>query len=655
MSPSRLYSPSKCAYSPRHFVLFFSLLAATLALASPFQFAASATSRTVARDATGVAQETVADQMPTIETLSPNSVGESLNDVSFAAARNGQAASYSGIYHRGAVQTEPVTYTITGQLTEWYGASMAGARVRLDGAPQSLTIYTDWNGVYTFDGLAPGGNYTVTPLRDYYSFNPPSAVFNNLSGDRVASFVGTPLHVTISGRVSDANGNVVDGVHISVSGERNVGYETDASGQFVLRDVLSGGDYTLTPFKEGFTFNPSQLVFKNPETDQVANFVAIPDTATVQFGAANFTASEGGGRISLTVTRSGNTASTATVNYRTTDNPAAVRCDDTTTLPGAAFARCDYATSVDRITFAPGETSVSFSIPLIDDAHAETDEWVEVVLTDPTGVTLSGQTTTRVTITDNDAPNAPNPIDGNEFFVRMQYLDFLNREPDADGMAAWMRVLSNCADVNADPTCDRNTVSSSFFRAPEFQLKGLFAYLFYKVAFGRLPLYAEITPDMRSVSGQTEGEVYRKRAEFAEAFAGRAAFRERYDSLSDQLFVNTLLSRYHLTAITTHDPAAPEAGRKLTLTSAQLFAQMSAGTLSRAQVLRAVVQSDEVAAAEYNGAFVAMQYYGYLRRTPEEDGYQAWLRVINRDPNNVRLMVDGFMNSPEYRLRFGQP
>ena len=50
-----------------------------------------------------------------------------------------------------------------------------------------------------------------------------------------------------------------------------------------------------------------------------------------------------------------------------------------------------------------------------------------------------------------------------------------------------------------------------------------------------------------------------------------------------------------------------------------------------------------------------MQYYGYLRRTPEEDGYQAWLRVIREDPQNIRTMVHGFVNSVEYKLRFGQP
>ena len=96
----------------------------------------------------------------------------------------------------------------------------------------------------------------------------------------------------------------------------------------------------------------------------------------------------------------------------------------------------------------------------------------------------------------------------------------------------------------------------------------------------------------------------------------------------------------------------------MTLTRAELISRLApsgAQTLTRTHVLRAIVESNEVGAAEFNRAFVAMQYYGYLRRTPEEDGYQAWLRVINQDPTNIRIMVNGFMNSTEYRLRFGNP
>jgi hypothetical protein len=49
-----------------------------------------------------------------------------------------------------------------------------------------------------------------------------------------------------------------------------------------------------------------------------------------------------------------------------------------------------------------------------------------------------------------------------------------------------------------------------------------------------------------------------------------------------------------------------------------------------------------------------MQYYGYLRRTPEISGYIGWLNTINPPTSaNPRDMVNGFVNSAEYYLRFG--
>ncbi|HYP00851.1 MAG TPA: DUF4214 domain-containing protein, partial [Pyrinomonadaceae bacterium] len=78
-----------------------------------------------------------------------------------------------------------------------------------------------------------------------------------------------------------------------------------------------------------------------------------------------------------------------------------------------------------------------------------------------------------------------------------------------------------------------------------------------------------------------------------------------------------------------------------------------ANTLTRAQVLRAVADSDEVERQEVNNAFVGMQYYGYLRRKPDDAGFQAWLGVFQS--GDVRTMVNGFLNSTEYKLRFGQP
>jgi hypothetical protein len=67
-----------------------------------------------------------------------------------------------------------------------------------------------------------------------------------------------------------------------------------------------------------------------------------------------------------------------------------------------------------------------------------------------------------------------------------------------------------------------------------------------------------------------------------------------------------------------------------------------------------VADNSVFAQAEYNSAFVLMQYFGYLRRNPDQGGYDFWLNVLNnRVPNNYRAMVCAFITSTEYQLRFG--
>ncbi|MBA3322362.1 MAG: hypothetical protein H0T45_13085, partial [Pyrinomonadaceae bacterium] len=237
--------------------------------------------------------------------------------------------------------------------------------------------------------------------------------------------------------------------------------------------------------------------------------------------------------------------------------------------------------------------------------------------------------------------------------------DFLSREPEEAGLNAWLGVLNGCPDMFTPPQtpsqCDRITVSAAFFQSPEFRLKGFFVFNFYRLAFDRLPEFSEISADMQSVTGQTPADTLARRAAFAVSLVGRQEFRARFDALSDADFVAALLDRYGLTAITTPDPQNPEGGQKVTLTRAELMSRLGGGALTRAAVLRAIVESDEVSAAEFTRAFVAMQYYGYLRRTPEEAGYHAWLNYLNAHPGDFRTMVHGFVNSIEYRMRFGQP
>jgi hypothetical protein len=128
-----------------------------------------------------------------------------------------------------------------------------------------------------------------------------------------------------------------------------------------------------------------------------------------------------------------------------------------------------------------------------------------------------------------------------------------------------------------------------------------------------------------------------------------------FGALSNGDYVSALFARYGLSSVTARDPAQPDLGAKLTLTQTELVNGLAAGALTRAQLLRAVADSDQVFAAELNKAFVAMQYYGYLRRTPEEAGYNDWLDYLNEHPQDYREMVRGFVDSVEYRMRFGRP
>ena len=68
---------------------------------------------------------------------------------------------------------------------------------------------------------------------------------------------------------------------------------------------------------------------------------------------------------------------------------------------------------------------------------------------------------------------------------------------------------------------------------------------------------------------------------------------------------------------------------------------------------------------EFNRAFVLMQYFGYLRRNPNDppeptldfQGYDFWLNKLNSSKGDFvnAEMVKAFITSTEYRQRFGQP
>jgi Tol biopolymer transport system component len=234
----------------------------------------------------------------------------------------------------------------------------------------------------------------------------------------------------------------------------------------------------------------------------------------------------------------------------------------------------------------------------------------------------------------------PNPIDDPQFFIRQQYRDFLGREPEPDGLAGWLNILNNCGVTVPEP-CDRIEVSSAFFRSPEFQGRGYFIYRFYPT-IAKVPIHSDFTPDFARVSGfLTDEQLEAAKAAFVTDFMARPEFQSRFASTFNNppAYVDALLQTVGL-------PNHPS--RQTWINTLQ--GNNSAPT--RAQVLRSLVESTEVYDKYYNEAFVVMQYFGYLRRTADAQ-YLTWIQTMNQNGGDYRIMINGFMNSVEYRQRFG--
>ena len=245
-------------------------------------------------------------------------------------------------------------------------------------------------------------------------------------------------------------------------------------------------------------------------------------------------------------------------------------------------------------------------------------------------------TTKKVTYKFNSTGG--NPIDQTDFFIRQHYIDFLDRYPEDAGFTGWQNILNNCGKTVAQP-CDRIEVSADFFRSVEFQARGYFVYLFYST-LGQITRYDQFVKDYQLVNGfgnMTEQEFENSKASFANQFITRTDYVNKYGSISDPTdFVNALLQTVGL-------PSHPQRNAWIN--------GLANGTMSRAAVLRALVESPELRQKYYNEAFVVMQYFGYLRRDPDIL-YLKWIETLSKT-GDYRTMINGFLNSTEYRQRFG--
>ena len=477
------------------------------------------------------------------------------------------------------------------------------------------------------------------------------------SGTSNATFTVTlsaPSALNVSFGFAVANGTAVETEDFGgVGGGAFIGPGTTS--QTVTVPII--GD-TITEGDETFFLN---LTDANNATITDAQGVCTikdnegPSSApTVQLNQRFLSASEAAGHIEVVVSRSGNASLPATVDYLTSP-----------VLNGNVSDRSDFTLALGTLKFAAGETTKSFTILVTDDAFVEGNEVVSITLSNPTGgLALGAPSQGVLTIIDNDvSPATSNPIDSTPFFVRQHYHDFLNREPDASGLAFWSAEIDNCAPKPQCTEVKRINVSAAFFLSIEFQETGYLVYRMYKAGFGNIsgtPVPVRFIPFLRDTQQIGQGVVVNVGDWRAQLEANKQAFALAFVQRPE--FAAAFPNGVSATALV--DQMNANAGGVLSVTERNnLIATITNpnDTNQRAQVLRSIAEDEDLRNAEFNKAFVLMQYFGYLRRdpnvAPDSDfaGFNFWLGKLNQFNGNFvdAEMVKAFLNSIEYRTRFG--
>jgi uncharacterized protein (TIGR03437 family) len=314
-------------------------------------------------------------------------------------------------------------------------------------------------------------------------------------------------------------------------------------------------------------------------------------------------------------------------------------------------------------TDLPGSDQVDFILP----STVDTGD-LPIVVSVGTATSRPTDTAAHITINAGASPN-PNPIVATDFFVKQQYLDFLSRNPDSSGFAFWTNEINSCG---SDAHCievKRINVSAAFFLSIEFQQTGYLVYRTYKAAYGNISTsipvpvrFSEFLPDTQLIGqgvvvGQTgwEAALETNKQNFMNAFVQRSRFTTAFPtSLTAEQFVDKLYSNTGL---------APASAQNRAAAISEFSSTTPADTAARARALRLVAEDAMLAQQEFNNAFVLIEYFGYLRRNPNDppeqtldfQGYNFWLNKLNSFNGNYinAEMVKAFLSSAEYQQRFG--
>ncbi|HEY1013113.1 MAG TPA: Calx-beta domain-containing protein, partial [Herpetosiphonaceae bacterium] len=165
-------------------------------------------------------------------------------------------------------------------------------------------------------------------------------------------------------------------------------YVFDGNAQALDHILASGNITTTVPF--AYDVIHANAEFPDQISDHEPEIVHLTlNPRVLNMGASSATVGEAAGTATLTVTLSAASAAPVSVSVRTSD--------------GTATAGSDYTAVSTTLTFAPGQTSRTVTVPIINDTAAEGNETFNVTLSNPTGGATVGASASVVTIVDNDS------------------------------------------------------------------------------------------------------------------------------------------------------------------------------------------------------------------------------------------------------------
>ena len=260
-----------------------------------------------------------------------------------------------------------VAFTISGQVN---GAG-SGLPITLSGS-ESRSVFTDLGGVYSFNLVPAGGNYTVSINSPFFVVTPPSITFNNLSANQTANFNAVIATYTISGTVT-RHGLPKPGITLRLrdtTGNEPPSTTTDANGHYAFSNVVAGRSYSVELASANYLADSKG--FPPLDGNKTADF-ELRSANNILLSGATFTVVEGMPSLQVSVFRGGNAAGVGpiTVDYATAD--------------GTATAGQDYTAVSGTLNFPEGTFSQTITIPILSDQVPEGSEQFSISLSNATG------------------------------------------------------------------------------------------------------------------------------------------------------------------------------------------------------------------------------------------------------------------------------